>query len=127
MLTLMFWQRSCRTSRMSEPGRRLMEEQEPSGSTTLHWRPDRSHAATEWRFSPWTGAQFMLTWCYGNFSTLTYKKKKMSGLEMVMARSVLPWRPIRWNLTSVLQEVAISRLVPDDREPWDSLRPLLPQ
>lgn len=51
----------------------------------------------------------------------------MSGLEMVMAQSVLPWRSIRWNLTSALQEVAISRLVPDDKEPWDSLRPLLPQ
>ncbi|KAF3837043.1 hypothetical protein F7725_004507 [Dissostichus mawsoni] len=34
------------------------------------------------------------------------------------------------NLTSIFpaeQEVAISRLVPDDKEPWDSLRPLLPQ
>lgn len=53
--------------------------------------------------------------------------KKMSGLELVMALSVLPWKSVQWNLTSVLQEVAISRLVPDDKEPWDSLRPLLPQ
>lgn len=58
--------------------------------------------------------------------------KKMSGLaskklEVVMALSVLPWRSVQWNPTSALQEVAISRLAPDDREPWDSLRPLLPQ
>lgn len=44
--------------------------------------------------------------------------------------SVLPWWSVQRNLTSVLPaelEVAISRLVPDDKEPWDSLRPLLPQ
>lgn len=39
---------------MSEPERRVMDEQEPSGSVTLHWRGDRSHGPTEWRLSPWT-------------------------------------------------------------------------
>lgn len=75
MLTLMLWQRSWRTSRMSEPERRVMEEQEPSGSITLHWRGDRSHGPTEWRLSPWMYREFMFSWCYGNFSTFILKNE----------------------------------------------------
>lgn len=115
---------------MKEPGRRVMEEQEPSGSMTLHWRGERSQAPTEWRLSPWKkGRTHVQLALWQHFNAYF---KKMSGLaskklEAVMALSVLPWRSVQWNPTSALQEVAISRLAPDDREPWDSLRPLLPQ
>lgn len=51
MLTLMPWQRSWRTSLMEAPGRRVMEEQEPSGSITLQCLEERSHTPTEWRLS----------------------------------------------------------------------------
>lgn len=107
-----------------------MEEQEPSGSMTLHWRGERSQAPTEWRLSAWKKGEFMFSWRYGNISILILKNEwagKQKKLEVVMALSVLPWRSVQWNPTSALQEVAISRLAPDDREPWDSLRPLLPQ
>lgn len=36
---------------MEAPGRRVMEEQEPSGSSTLQCLDERSHAPTEWRLS----------------------------------------------------------------------------
>lgn len=51
MLTLMLWQRSWRTSLMEAPGRRVMEEQEPSGTITLQCLGARSHTPTEWRLS----------------------------------------------------------------------------
>lgn len=77
MLTLMFWQRSWRTSRMNEPGRRVMEEQEPSGSITLHWRDERSHGPTEWRLSAWMYGEFtfVFSWRYGNISIFILKNE----------------------------------------------------
>lgn len=58
---------------MSEPGRRVMEEQEPSGSITLHWRGERSHALTEWRLSPWKYVEIMLNLHCGNISIFILK------------------------------------------------------
>lgn len=72
----------------------------------------------------------MFSWRYGNISIFILKTSGLASkkkLEMVMALSMLPWRSVQWNSTSALQDVAISRLAPDDRDPWDSLRPLLPQ
>lgn len=40
---------------MEAPGRRVMEEQEPSGSTTLQFLGERSH--TEWRLSDYGGEE----------------------------------------------------------------------
>lgn len=36
---------------MEAPGRRVIEEQEPSGSITLQCLGERSHTPTEWRLS----------------------------------------------------------------------------
>ncbi len=36
---------------MEAPGRRVREEQEPSGSITLQCLGERSHTPTEWRLS----------------------------------------------------------------------------
>lgn len=64
---------------MNEPGRRVMEEQEPSGSITLHWRGERSQEPTEWRLSPWKYGEFMFSWRYGNISIFILKTSGLAS------------------------------------------------